>query len=87
MSSLKYLGKRILKAIIIPVIGIIENWAIGNYLLINYVNKYSGAPSFSFERPEGLVPWLFFLFAWIAAICAFLLIVNEIVTWRKARRP
>ena len=84
MQTLLTFAKRILKATIIPIIGIIENWAIGSYLLVREISNSSGAFWFSFDHPEGFIPFLFFFFAWIAVICLVLLVIREILLWRNA---
>ena len=84
MQTLLLFAKRILKATIIPIIGIIENWAIGSYLLVRDLSTSSGGVWFSFDHPEEFIPFLFFFFAWIAMICLVLLIIREILLWRNA---
>ena len=84
MQTLLLFAKRILKATIIPIIGIIENWAIGSYLLVRDLSTSSGGVRFSFDHPEGNTPFLFFFFAWIAMICLILLLIREILLWRNA---
>ena len=83
MQTLLIFAKRILKATIIPIIGIIENWVIGSYLLVREISNYSGEWRFSFDHPEGFLPFFFFAFAWIAMICLVLLIIREILLWRN----
>ena len=83
MKKLIALAKRILKVAIIPVIGIIENWAIGSYLLVREISTNSGMLRFSFDHPEGFIPIIFFLFAWIAMICLVLLLIREFLLWRN----
>ena len=84
MQTLLIFAKRILKATIIPIIGIIENWAIGSYLLVRELSTSSGGMRFSFDHPEGFIPFLFFFFAWIAMICLVLLLIREILLRRNA---
>ena len=86
MDILLAMVKILLKTMIIPVLGIIENWALGTYLLVNYSTSSSGSVVFSFGSPGSIGAILFYLLAWVAGLSGLLLFIGQFNSWRKGMR-